>query len=438
MSWQFVQINTFLKERKERFKPHEANSIGLKRIEKIDFTGIFHIVDHKQTNTNMILIKKGDLVISGINVEKGALGIYEGEEDVLATIHYSSYQYNKELINIDYLKWFLKSLTFQNILKEQVGGGIKTELKPKKFLPLKIHLPDIYTQQQIVLNIKKVDEEINEVIEINRNNTKLISLLYKSILQEAIQGRLVPHDNDDKPASKIIKKVEKIRTKLIAEKNIKKPKPYISIKDSYALFEVPKSWQWIRLGELLVFGPRNGYSPKPCNRITSVKTLSLSATTSGTFDPTYYKFVDKEIDPASHLWLKNGDILIQRGNSLEYVGTSAVYNGSINEFIYPDLMIKLQVPDFIDPMYINLAINSNSSREYFMKNASGTSGTMPKINQSIVNSLPIPLPPYNEQKRIVAKVDELMQILDDLVSRLRQSQKDSEMLMQVVLQEAVG
>ena len=167
MAWKTVEIGSFLKERKDRFKPEEANTLGLKRIKKIDFQGRIHVIDHKPTKTNMILVKKGDLVISGINVEKGALSVYEEDEDALATIHYSSYEYDKNQVDIEYLKWFLKSRTFQNIVKEQAGGGIKTELKPKKVLPLKIKLPGLDEQIDIARKIDNVSAEIDDLSETN-------------------------------------------------------------------------------------------------------------------------------------------------------------------------------------------------------------------------------------------------------------------------------
>ena len=67
MAWDTIEIASFLKERMNRFRPDEANSLGLKRIDKIDFSGQIHLVDHKPTRTNMILVKPGDLVLSGIS-----------------------------------------------------------------------------------------------------------------------------------------------------------------------------------------------------------------------------------------------------------------------------------------------------------------------------------------------------------------------------------
>ena len=185
---------------------------------------------------------------------------------------------------------------------------------------------------------------------------------------------------------------------------------------------LPKNWRQCKLGELLSFGPKNGYSPKPVDYETQTKSLTLSATTSGSFDASKTKFIDETIPSDSHLWLDKGDILIQRGNSSEYVGVSAIYNGKRGVFIYPDLMMKIRVTEDAIPEYIHLALLAPTTRAYFLKNATGTSGSMPKINQAVVINTPISLPPLAEQKRIVAKVDELMTLCDQLEAHITQTQ----------------
>jgi type I restriction enzyme S subunit len=80
-------------------------------------------------------------------------------------------------------------------------------------------------------------------------------------------------------------------------------------------------------------------------------------------------------------------------------------------------------------------INCQSSREFFQENSSGTSGSMPKVNQAVVNSLPFPLPPAPEQKRIVAKVDQLMALCDELELRLNQAQHHSEKLVESTVRQ---
>ena len=85
---------------------------------------------------------------------------------------------------------------------------------------------------------------------------------------------------EDVPASVLIEKI-KADTKEIKGKGNKKDSSYIDSNDGF--FELPDSWEWIRLGELLTFGPKNGYSPKPVDFVTDTKSLTLSATTSGKF-----------------------------------------------------------------------------------------------------------------------------------------------------------
>src|SRR5258708_31012566 len=149
MNWRAVRLDEFLKVRQERFKPKDEAIQGLKRVDKIDFSGNIHL-SNKDSNTDMILVKPGDLLISGINVGKGAVAVYDGQEDVTATIHYSSYEFDEARIYIDFLKLFLRSSEFLDAIKEQVPGGIKTEIKPKHLLPLEVIVPELDEQKEVV------------------------------------------------------------------------------------------------------------------------------------------------------------------------------------------------------------------------------------------------------------------------------------------------
>ncbi len=188
-NWKKTRIGQFLFERKGKYKPDDKAIAGLNRIDKIDFSGNFHIAQ-KPSKTNMILICPGDLVISGINVSKGALGIYHSDEDVTATIHYSSYTFDKSKIDVEYFKRFLKSSAFINLLQEQVKGGIKTEIKPKHILPLEIELPDIKEQKQKVQHFKSIESEDTELKQELTHQQTLLKKLRQQILQEAIEGKL--------------------------------------------------------------------------------------------------------------------------------------------------------------------------------------------------------------------------------------------------------
>jgi type I restriction enzyme S subunit len=160
-----------------------------------------------------------------------------------------------------------------------------------------------------------------------------VAELRKAILQLAVMGRLVPQDPNDPPASELLKEIKAEKQRLLKAGKIKKNKALQPIKPADFPYELPQRWEWVRFGELLVFGPKNGYSPRAVNYETPVRSLTLSATTSGTFKGEHSKYIDEHIEGDSNLWLQDGDILVQRGNTIEYVGVSAVYHGENNAYI---------------------------------------------------------------------------------------------------------
>jgi type I restriction enzyme, S subunit len=181
-------------------------------------------------------------------------------------------------------------------------------------------------------------------------------------------------------------------------------------------------WQECKLKDLIIGNPRNGFSPKPADFETSIKSLTLTATTSGKFDGSHFKFIDSEIAEDSHLWLNYGDILIQRGNTIEYVGVSAVYYGESKKYIYPDLMMKCLPNEKSSSEFLHHCLLSKKVRDYFRNNATGTAGNMPKINQTVVKETPISLPPLEEQKEIVKRVEALFSVADQMEEKLKRAQ----------------
>ena len=180
--WKKVKIGDFLTERVGRYKPDDKIISQYQRLDKIDFSGNIHISD-KPSKTDMIIVQPGDLVISGINVAKGAVAVYQGIEPVCATIHYSSYIFDDKKINLEYFKYFVKSPAFLDVLKQQVKGGIKTEIKPKHLLPLEISIPDLSTQKAIVENLShqlmKNEDLLQEIEKQNECFKQILLFIYR-------------------------------------------------------------------------------------------------------------------------------------------------------------------------------------------------------------------------------------------------------------------
>jgi type I restriction enzyme S subunit len=196
------------------------------------------------------------------------------------------------------------------------------------------------------------------------------------------------------------------------------------------------AWESIRLIDVVQEKPRNGSSPKGVHYETPYRNLTLSATTSGRFLNGCFKYVELDVDKDSHLWVKDGDILIQRANTHEYVGISALYRGPDNVYVYPDLMMKCRANERVMPEFLHLTLLSEPVRKYLRENATGTSGNMPKINQKTVCNTSIRLPALSTQSEIVRRVDQLFAHADRIERQVENALSRVNNLTQSILAKA--
>ena len=120
-----------------------------------------------------------------------------------------------------------------------------------------------------------------------------------------------------------------------------------------------------------------------------------------------FKYLDEEIPLEAPCRCRRGDIYLQRGNTAELVGTAALFDTDEPNFIYPDLMIRVRADESkVISYYLLVALQSEPVRDFLKRNAVGAAGSMPKINQGIVERIPIPLPPLATQRAIVAEIEE--------------------------------
>ena len=267
-----------------------------------------------------------------------------------------------------YLYWYLKGN--KDLLESRASGTTFLELSGRKAANLEFPLPPLAEQQRIVDRIESLFTKLDAA----RDNARAVVGGFETrkaaILHRAFSGELTEQWRKGNGVSL-------------------------------------NSWTHCKLIDILIEKPRNGYSPKPVDYPTPLKSMTLSATTSGVFLPEHYKYIDEPIPDDSYLWLQPGDILMQRANSIDKVGTSALYTGKAHEFIYPDLMMKLQVKADVSPEYVAYFLKSNSTMLFLRTHAVGIAGNMPKINQKTVSNIPVFLPPFEEQKEIARLLNHL-------------------------------
>ena len=429
MSWKKIKLSEFLKNRDGRYKPNDIAISDFKRIDKIDFSGNLFISE-KASNTDMILVKKGDLVISGINIEKGAMTVYEGDNDITATIHYSSYIYDKEKIDIEFLKYFLKSSEFKQAIKEQVPGGIKTEIKPKHLLPLEVFIPTTIEEQKIVVeNLKSIEKEnLNLATEINTQLT-FVKQLRQSFLREAMQGKLVAQKPSDGNAKDLLEKIKAEKTK-----SGKKEKLHTLIKKEEIPFEIPENWIWCRLNQICLkitdgthFSPPNTeYGNYKYITAKNIKEIGIDLSKISYVTDDIHKEIYSRCNP------EYGDVLYIKDGATTGIVT---LNNLKEEFSMLSSVALIKTSDDINNKFLLYMMRSpfyyNATRDD-MSGVAITRVTLDKIQKTLT-----PLPPLSEQQRIVEKLDELMRMCDELEQSIKASQGQNEKLLQQVLREAL-
>jgi restriction endonuclease S subunit len=397
--------------------------------------------------SNMYKLSEGDFILSGIDARNGAFGIVPPELDgAIVTNDFWCFDVDEKEIKKDFFYWFTNTPIFLDACqKASKGETQRIRLQKDAFYNIEFSFPPINEQEKFLVRFRRSEKLLIGLDNESVIQSALITKLRQSILQEAIEGKLaadwrkthpVRKGNPEYDATALLTKIRAEKQKLIAEGKIRKEKPLAPVNVDDTPFALPEGWVWTRLGELLLNPPRNGYSPKEVKRDTGIKSLKLGATTRGIFNPSEFKFIEESIADNSIFWLMPNDILIQRSNSIDYVGVSAIYTGQPKEYIYPDLMMKLEVMEPLSVFFVHKAISSPLNREYYRKNAKGVQKSMPKITQGIVSNTLIPLPPLAEQRVIVERVEKLLAMVDNLETQVRERKGQAEMLLQAVLREA--
>ena len=267
-----------------------------------------------------------------------------------------------------------------------------------------------------------------------------IDALKQTLLQLAVMGKLVPQDPNDEPASELLKRIQAEKAKLIAEGKIKKDKPLPPITEDEKPFELPKGWGWARLGAL-VEKSGAGWSPS-CEGHPRVGkewgVLKVSAVSWGKFLPEENKALPKSLDARLDCVVEAGDFLVSRANTAELVARSVVVEDCPPNLMLSDKIVRLRLSLFCDNRLINIINSSSFARDYYSFMAGGTSSSMKNVTREQILNLIVALPPLAEQHRIVAKVDELMALCDQLKTRIMDASRLQQKLADVLVEQAVA
>ncbi len=264
-----------------------------------------------------------------------------------------------------------------------------------------------------------------------------IKQLRQTILNLAVRGKLVEQDPEDEPAiSWLLQRVE--------GNHSKRPRKTVATsvegcQDS-SISVLPETWLWVVLDDLVLVMD-SGWSPQcedhPRSSIESWGVLKTTAVQSLFFDERHHKELPSNLQPRPQHEAREGDILITRAGPKNRVGISCVIDKIKPRLMISDKIIRLRLADGLSPCFVALALNAGRSSEAVEDAKSGMAVMQMNISQVKLRAVPIPLPPLAEQHRIVAKVDELMALCDQLEQQLSQADQQRRRLLEAVLAEAL-
>ena len=255
-------------------------------------------------------------------------------------------------------------------------------------------------------------EQFEHLAEAPNGITKLREL----ILQLAVRGKLVPQDSGDEPATELVGRIQAEKQHLIDSKVIRRAKALPDEPPARTPYALPKGWSWARVDDVIV-SVVNGFSGKQQKEPTDFPITRIETISEGSVDRTRVRYIaDMPLEAREKHLLEPGDVLLSHINSGVHVGKTAVYRGGESLFHGVNLLrIRLPCPSQMAG-YFHVCMNALRFAGEFQRVAQHAVGQQ-SINQTKLRALLISLPPLDEQERIVAKVDELMALCDDLEAK---------------------
>lgn len=339
--WRSVPLSAILRERVEAPDAEAVASGKIGIIAKIGFNdGRIVLRANSVTNTDMILVKPGDIVLSGINAVRGAIALHDDSGEVLAaTIHYSSYEIDRTRANPRFVWWLLRSGLFRQVLIEQVPSGIKSELNAGRLLTVDVPMPELSFQDSLVTRLDQVADVAGQARAIARESARQSARLMDSILEKR-----------------------------------------------FSRFAVGGT-----LNDVLTMKPRNGPAFATDPEWEGTPVIMPSATTGFGLDTSCVEYGIGNEPISGKDRLRTGDILIARGNKPEQVGNAGIVPDVAAGWVCASLLMRTQVdPTLTDREFLIFWLRSPRIRRYIREKTKGTSPSIQKINQKVVLETPFP------------------------------------------------
>ncbi|KQT41360.1 MULTISPECIES: restriction endonuclease subunit S [unclassified Methylophilus] len=425
-------------------------------------------------------IKKGDIVIAMSSGSADLVGKaaqaqidFDGGFGAFCGVVRS---YSIELFN--YFSYFFQTPYYRKVVAGYGKGIGINNLQKSSLILLNLPIPPLAEQHRIVAKVDELmalcdqleqqysnAQEAHEILvsqllatltqsqnaaEFNANWQRIyahfdvlltteasIDALKQTLLQLAVMGKLVPQDPNDEPASALLKRIQAEKAKLIAEGKLKKEKPLAPIGEDEKPFELPKAWELVRKAEVLSF--LNGYAFKSewfeASGVRLLRNINISHSVANWDD--VVKISDERAANFKEYNLEVGDIVLSLDRPII---TTGLKYAVISKADVPCLLLQRvarisSLQNSVITEYLAIWLKS----KFFVESIDpGRSNGVPHISTIQVSNMIFCLPPLAEQHRIVAKVDALIALCDQLKTRIQQANQQKQVIADAFVAQAVA
>lgn len=290
-------------------------------------------------------------------------------------------------------------------------GGAQPNISKEKIVNALFPLPPLSEQKRIVAKIEEllpyIDRYEQAWSKLEQFNSRFPEDMKKSLLQYAIQGKLVEQRPEEGTAEELFAQIQEKKQRLIAEKKIKKEKPLPEITDDEKPFDIPESWKWVKISD--VIDVRDGTHDTPKYVLKGIPLVTSTNLVSGKIDFDTAKLISEEDAAAINMRseVNTGDILFAM------IGTigNPVLVKKDREFCIKNMALFKPIDNHLfDMSYLLLFLQKE--QEQMKKSASG--GVQLFVSLKFLRNYLLPLPPLSEQKRIVEKLEQLLPLCERL------------------------
>lgn len=386
------------------------------------------------------VIEKGCFAYNPYRVNVGSIALMQKEKKGLISPAYVVFKTKPNSIVPELLLKFLKSPEGLRQIKQNARGTVRQALRFEDLCKIEISLPEYEEQIKLYNNLELTQNKCDIISSEYTHQLDLLKKLRQQILQDAVQGKLVPQDPNDEPASKLLERVKSRKRQLVTDKKLKLGKSTDKPLSLIGSRNIPAAWEWCKIDDIFFVTKLAGFEYTdhivlksvgeiPVVRAQNVRPIKI--------DKSNLLYIDKDTS-----YLLDRCSLTKKCLLVTFIGAGigdvATFNEKERWHLAPNVA-KVEpfegCEDMIDVLYVNYFLLSRIGQEEIFKHVKATA--QPSLSMSTIRDVDIPIPPLSEQLRITAKIERLMTICDELEQTIQQNQKYTQELLQLALKEAL-